>query len=128
MGDPIDTILGIGASLDWITPLASVLGDLMHGGGHRFLIPYGQCPLSGVEVERLLRRRGVRTWGAMVVSGTLMINVPLHQADRALRVLDAAGVPVESRETPILNRRAPRRQRPMIQERSHILRRLEGRR
>ena len=92
----IDKILGVGASLDWISPLASVLGDVVNGPSHTFLIPYDSCPLSGREVEILLRRQGVKSWGHMVVSGTLMVSVRLSQARWAEHLLEDAGVPIEN--------------------------------
>ena len=92
----IDTILGIGASLDWISPLASVLGDLMNGPSHTFLIPYAASPLSGREVSWLLGKRGVKSWGHMVVSGTLMVSVRLGQARWAQHILEQEGVPIEN--------------------------------
>jgi len=92
----IDTILGIGASLDWISPLASVLGDFLNGPSHTFLIPYAASPLSGREVSWLLGKRGVKSWGHMVVSGTLMVSVRLGQARWAQRLLEQEGVPIEN--------------------------------
>lgn len=121
----LDTVLGIGASFDWLSPLASVLGDLVNGGGHTFLIPYSGSPMSGREIEIMLRRRGVRTWGAMVVSGTLMLTVRPQQARWAEHLLQQAGVPLENPAAP-----APRtaRQRPPLAQRSRIVAHLERRR
>jgi hypothetical protein len=94
--DMFDTILGIGATFDWISPLASVIGDLMNGPSHTFLIPYGSSPLSGREIAWMLGKRGVKSWGQMVVSGTLMVSVRLGQARWAEHLLDQAGVPIEN--------------------------------
>jgi len=90
----IDTGLEVGASCDWITPIASIIGDLAHGGSASFLIDIGASPYSGAEIERHLRRHGVKTWGAMIVSGNLMLSVPKSQAQAAQDVLERAGVPV----------------------------------
>ena len=92
----LDTVLGIGASFDWISPLASVLGDLMNGPSHTFLVPYGSSPLSGREIVWMLRKRGVKSWGHMVVSGTLMVSVRLSQARWAQHFLEQACVPLEN--------------------------------
>jgi hypothetical protein len=92
----LDTILGIGASFDWISPLASVLGDLMNGPSHTFLIPYSGSPLSGREIGWMLGKRGVKCWGLMVVSGTLMVSVRQGQARWAQQILEQAGVPIEN--------------------------------
>ena len=91
-----DTILGIGSSFDWISPLASVLGDLMNGPSYTFLIPYGSSPLSGREIGWMLSKRGVKSWGHMVVTGTFMVSVRLGQARYAQHLLEQAGVPIEN--------------------------------
>jgi hypothetical protein len=101
-----DTILGIGASFDWISPLARVLGDLMNGPSYTFLVPYASSPLSGREITWMLSKRGVRSWGHMVVSGTLMISVRLGQARWAQQLLEQAGVPIEN-PVPAQNRKGP---------------------
>jgi hypothetical protein len=92
----LDTILGIGASFDWISPLASVLGDMLNGPSHTFLIPYRASPLSGREISWMLGKRGVKSWGYMVVTGTLMLNVRQSQAQWAQRLLEQAGIPIEN--------------------------------
>ncbi len=92
----IDKILGVGAMFDWISPLASVFGDVVNGPSHTFLIPYDNCPLSGREVATLLRSRGVTSWGHMVVSGTFMISVRLGQAGWAQHLLEESGVPIDN--------------------------------
>lgn len=92
----IDRFLEVGASFDWISPLASVLGDMMNGPSHTFLIPYDSSPLSGREIALMLGKRGVKSWGHMVVSGTLMVSVGLSQARWAQHLLEQAGVPLEN--------------------------------
>ena len=92
----LDTILEAGASFDWISPLASILGDIMNGPSHTFLIPYDGSPLSGREIAWMLGKRGVKTWGLMIVSGTLMVSVRLNQARWAQHLLEQSGVPVEN--------------------------------
>ena len=91
-----DTMLGIVAATDWITPLAGFVGDFVNGPSHTFLIPYGGCPLSGRDVGRLLGKRGVRCWGLQVIGGTLMVSVRLNQARWAQHLLEQAGVPIEN--------------------------------
>jgi hypothetical protein len=120
----LDPILEIGASFDYISPLASILGDLMNGPSHTFLIPYASSPLSGREIAWMLGKRGVKTWGMMVVSGTLMVSVKLKQARWAQHLLEQAGVPIEN---PIAGQQTARQRQPLAQ-RSRILARLEGRR
>ena len=92
----LDTMLEAGASFDWISPLAGILGDIMNGPSHTFLIPYDSSPLSGREIAWMLGKRGVKTWGLMVVSGTLMVSVRLNQARWAQHLLEQSGVPLEN--------------------------------
>jgi hypothetical protein len=92
----LDTILEAGTNFDWISPLASILGDIMNGPSHTFLIPYDSSPLSGREIAWMLGKRGVKTWGMMVVSGTLMVSVRLNQARWAQHLLEQSGVPLEN--------------------------------
>jgi hypothetical protein len=92
----LDTILEIGATFDWISPLAAVIGNMMNGPSHTFLIPYGSSPLSGREIAWMLSKRGVKSWGQMVVSGTLTVSVRLNQARWAQYLLEQAGVPIEN--------------------------------
>ena len=96
MPDVIDKALGIGASFDWISPLASVVGDMLNGGGHGFLIPYDASPMSGREISWMLSDNGIKSWGHMVVSGTLMVKVRKEDAQRAYALLQQHGVPVEN--------------------------------
>ena len=92
----LDTILEAGSGFDWISPLAGILGDIMNGPSHTFLIPYGSSPLSGREIAWMLGKRGVKTWGLMIVSGTLMVSVRLNQARWAQHLLEQSGVPLEN--------------------------------
>ena len=90
-----DDLLEIGSAFDWISPVGSLIGDTLNGPSHTFLIPY-DCGYSGREIARILKRRGVNSWGAMVVKGTLMLSVRQTQARWAQHVLDRAGILVEN--------------------------------
>ena len=92
----LDKFLEVGAGFDWISPLLGFLGDAMNGPSHTFLIPYDSCPMSGHDVARLLRKRGVKSWGLMIVSGTVMVSVRLEKARWAQHLLEQAGVPIEN--------------------------------
>lgn len=108
----LDTILEAGASFDWISPLASILGDIMNGPSHTFLIPYDSSPLSGREIAWMLGKRGVKTWGLMVVSGTLMVSVRLNQARWAQHLLEQSGIPLENPLPAQARKRRPGSKRP----------------
>ena len=86
-----DSIVRIGASLDWISPLAAIAQDLANGPSHTFLIPTN-CGRTGREIINLLRIRGVKTWGHMIINDTITISVPESQAVWAQRLLAWAGV------------------------------------
>ena len=90
------TILEVGATFDWISPLARFLGDMLNGPSHTFLIPYDASPLSGREIAWMLGKRGVKSWGHMIVSGTFMVSVRLEKARWAQHLLEQAGVPIEN--------------------------------
>lgn len=92
----IDKVLGAGAGFDLFSPLARIVGDAMNGPSYTFLIPRDSSPLSGREIAWLLGRRGVKTWGLMVVSGTLMVSVRLRQVGWAQHLLEQAGVPIDN--------------------------------
>ena len=134
MGDMLDAALGVGSAFDWISPVAGFLGDLLNGPSHTFLIPWAGCPLNGREISQLLGRRGVRFWGLMIVSGTLMVSVRLNQARWAQHLLEQAGVPIENPLPGSGSTRSPgaagRRPGPRAAaaRRSRILRMIEGRR
>lgn len=128
----IDRVLEVGACFDWLSPLAAILGDLAHGGGYTFLVDIGASPYTGREIEIMLRRRGVSTWGAMIVDGTLMMSVKQSQARYAAHLLESAGVPLENAAPAPSPRQAPRpspaARRADIMARSRILAHLERRR
>ena len=88
-----DKFLAIGASFDWITPTSRLIQNAINGPSHTFLIPIHQSPMTGREICRMLKRRGVDTWAPMIVSGTLMVNVRKMQAQQAQYLLSEAGVP-----------------------------------
>lgn len=88
----LNEILKVGGIFDWISPLWAGIQDLRNGPSHTFFIPYG-CGWSGNDVIRLLRSRGVNTWGHMVVNDQVMITVKKKQARWAAQVMDRSGVP-----------------------------------
>ena len=81
---------------DWISPAWATLMDIANGGGYRFSIM--PCHLSPREIEKLLRSRGVKTWGLVqVVAGNrALLSVRKQDAPRAYSILNQAGVPIEN--------------------------------
>jgi hypothetical protein len=90
-----DKLLAAFAAVDWISPLLAMLGNVINGPSYTFLIPY-DCGWSGREIISLLKRHGIKSWGHMVVSNTLMLTVRQAQAEWAHYVLDRAAIPMEN--------------------------------
>ena len=90
-----DKILEAGTVFDWISPLSAIAQDIIRGPSHTFLIPY-DCGWSGRAIAGLLRSYGIRSWGHMVVEGTLMLSVSQNQAHWAHYLLERAGIFVEN--------------------------------
>ncbi len=89
----IDEILSFGASFDWITPIASLLQDIANGPSCGFGLP-ADAGFSGRDVERLLRAKGVKVWGLMVVDNLIIFRVRKAQAAWAKYLLEQAKVPI----------------------------------
>ena len=88
----LEELLELGTIFDWISPTLSVAQDLANGPSHTFLIPQ-DCGWTGMEIANLLRRRGIKTWGHMIVNGRFMITVRQPQAEFAHYLLQQAGLP-----------------------------------
>lgn len=91
----IGTILDYGSALDWISPTLSIMQDITNGPSYTFLIP-ADCGLSHREITNMLRQRGVKTWGHMIVNGTFMVTVRQSQEEFARTLLKQAGLPVDA--------------------------------
>jgi hypothetical protein len=95
MGDHmLDKLLEFGSTSDWVTPLVAMIQDGVNGPSHIFMIP-DDCGRSGFEIQRLLRDKGIKTWGLMVFDGFIMITVRLAQAYWAQYLLLRERVPIE---------------------------------
>ena len=101
-------LVKIGAGFDLISPVIAIVGNMLNGPHHTFMIPFPTV-LSGHDIARLLRRRNIRCWGKIVVNDTFMISVKLDQARYANSVLEQAGVPVSNPPDSPQSSRQPRR-------------------
>ena len=90
----MERLIRMGMCLDWISPTAAIAQNILNGPSYTFLIPQN-CGRTGREIIRMLRSRGVKTWGHMVINNTITISVPKKQAGWAQKILDMAGVPTE---------------------------------
>jgi len=90
-----DEILAAGSTFDWISPLVGFAKDIINGPSHTFLIPYDRG-WSGHAISKLLGKRGVKSWGYMVVDDTLTLSVTERQAGWTQYLLEEAGIPLEN--------------------------------
>lgn len=88
----LSELLECGLIFDWISPTLSIAQDLANGPSTTFLIPV-DCGRTGRELANLLRRRGIETWGHMIVNGHFMITVRATQAEFAGSLLQSARIP-----------------------------------
>ena len=96
----LDFFLAMGSIFDWISPSWAFLQDIVQGPSYTFLIPRA-CGWSGHQIEQLLRRFGVRTWGAMIVNDTFLITVRQSQARWAHYLLKREGIPLQGETPPV---------------------------
>ena len=79
---------------DLINPLDGVLGRTLHGPMHRFTFR-ADSEYSGYEVEKMLRRYGIRIWGReMAENEDRAFLVKESQAIWAEYLLCRAGIPL----------------------------------
>ena len=90
----LDTILKIGSCFDYWSPLIAEAQDIVNGPSRTFLIP-DDCGKSGREIEQLLRRHGIKTWGLMIVNDTIMVSVRQEHAQQAQELLQQKGIPFQ---------------------------------
>jgi hypothetical protein len=88
----LDELLELGTMFDWISPVLSFGQDLANGPSHTFMIPQA-CGWTGGEITSLLRGRGIKTWGHMIVNSQIMFTVREGQYEFAQYLLDRAGLP-----------------------------------
>ncbi len=79
---------------DLIHPIDGLFGRWLHGPMHRFAFARG-AGFTGVEVEHLLRRYGIRVWGREIEDDDeIAFLVKERQAVWAEYILCRAGVPL----------------------------------
>lgn len=81
---------------DLINAMDGWIGSAFNGPMHRFSFS-NQTGHSGVSVEKLLRKYGIRLWGRRLEGeGELSFLVKVKQAEWAEYVLCSAGVPLST--------------------------------
>lgn len=76
-----DRMIEVCAGWDWVTPLLSFVQSWLYGPAVRFWFPRGR--FSAAEVDRLLRKKGIKTWGSMVLGDTVTFCTTEKQAKYA---------------------------------------------
>lgn len=78
---------------DWLSPLVTIVRNVINHPTHSFFIPYNQG-WSGNDIKRLFRSHSIKSWGHLAINGTFMFTVKRRHAGLAQLMLDQAGVPV----------------------------------
>lgn len=88
---------------DWITPAKGFVEDVINdptplqSNSWTFFIPYRESNLSASQIESLMRKHGIKTWGGQITGGEFFFSVKLEQAQWAEYLLNTKSVPVNSR-------------------------------
>lgn len=78
---------------DWLSPLITIVRNVINHPTHSFFIPYNQG-WSGNDIKQLFKSRGIKSWGHLAINGTFMFTVRRRHAGLAQLMLDQAGVPI----------------------------------
>ena len=89
----IDKLIEIGAMGDLITPIASILQDIANGPSCGFGLPR-DIGISARDVEKLLKSKGVKVWGLMVVDDMIIFRTRKAQAPWTRYLLERHGIPI----------------------------------
>jgi hypothetical protein len=91
---------------DWITPSLGLFEDIINdptplqSNSWTFFVPYEQSVRSGwnaFDIEGLMRRNGIKTWGSQITNGEFFFSVKLDQAQWAEYLLFRHGVPIDEK-------------------------------
>lgn len=90
--------------LDYFTPAKGLVEDvindptLFQDNTWTYFVPYGEANGSGWsarQIEDLMAKHGIKTWGSQITGGDFFFSVPLDQAGWAEYVLLRYGVPLQ---------------------------------
>jgi hypothetical protein len=96
-------ILEILSTFDWLTPTKGFIEDAINdptplqSNTWTFFIPYGDALGAGWaarDIEELLAKHGIKTWGGQITGGEYFVSLPLASAGWAEYVLMRYGVPM----------------------------------
>lgn len=100
-------LLDIGASFDWISPLAAFLEGLL-GSYYTFLISF-PFQYSPRELSLALKKKGIGIGTMYVAGGTLSMNVTRKTAGSAQFWMKQWDVPIQNPMSKRKRQRKPRR-------------------
>ncbi|HEY76219.1 MAG TPA: hypothetical protein G4O00_08570 [Thermoflexia bacterium] len=89
----MDTFLDFLARLNWLERIGEWVRAALGIRSWRFCVPRN-CGWSGYEIERFLRRYGVKIWGRDVSDQYISFRVKIEQANWAEYLLWRKGIPV----------------------------------
>jgi len=89
----IEQLFKFAIMFDWVSPILAVVQNVVNGPTHVFAIPKA-VGWSGTDLEQLLRRYGISTWGRMIINDCFVFSVRQSQARWAEYVLQRAGLPI----------------------------------
>lgn len=110
-------LLELFSILDWITPTKGFIEDvindptLFQDNSWTFFIPFDQAIGNGwspSEIEDLLAKHGIKTWGSQITGGEFFFSVRLDHAGWAEYVLLRYGVPIQEHSMDPPKKRSPR--------------------
>jgi len=85
-----EDVLEAGTVFDWVTPLTTITHSAT-GNDFTFMVS-DSAGMTARQVTDLLRSRGIRTRGHMVVNGQAMFTVPKNQRRYAEDLMRGRGV------------------------------------
>jgi len=90
----MDFLLGLGSSLDWVSPIFYFIKDAVYSPADFGIDAYAGW--DEFNIKKLLNHFEIKSWGYMydLLGNVLIFTVPKQDADSVYRIFCAAGVPM----------------------------------
>lgn len=111
--------------LDWITPTKGFIEDVINdptpfqSNSWTYFIPFGEAVSAGwspSDIEDLLAKHGIKTWGSQITGGEFFFSTRLENAGWAEYVLLRYGVPIAEHSLDPPRPKPQRRQSILVPE------------